>query len=82
MPRSILGPNAHIPEKPARKTPVRSRAPKPLGDIAIVTVYLDRATGKVDVDDTFSTPLETRGMLGDAYDQLYAKLDDNQEESE
>lgn len=81
MARTIIGPNAQIPEKAKRKSPVRSRAPKPLPDTAIVMVYLDRTTGKVSIDQEFATPLEARCMLGEAADQLYAKLEEDSEEN-
>lgn len=71
MPRSILGPNAQIPEKVKRRTPVRSRAPKSLPDTAIVTVFLDRATGEVKFDAEFATPFEARNMLAEACDQAW-----------
>lgn len=36
------------------------------GPVAIITVYLDRATGEVTCDDRQSTPMETLGMLDSA----------------
>jgi hypothetical protein len=37
--------------------------PQSTAEVAIVTVMLDRATGKVTLDTTFSTPGETAIML-------------------
>lgn len=75
----IIGPNAQIPEKAKRKPPVRNRAPKSLPDLAIVTVYLDRATGAVTYDDEFSTPLETWAMLCSAVDIADSRLPDQED---
>ena len=65
-----------------KKTPTRTRAPAkkatptaadlappPFGDVAMVTVVLDRATGTVEIDDTFSTPAETYYALEKAYNR-------------
>lgn len=43
---------------PASRT-YRPRAPKQLGDIAVVTLMLDRSTGEVSIEQELSTPAET-----------------------
>lgn len=40
----------------------KTRAPKPLGDVAIVTLILHRATGRVEIEQELSTPAETYAM--------------------
>jgi len=76
----LIGPNAILPDRTPALTrrpqrPVAAgRAPAPLADIAIVTVYLDRPTGAVTVDREFANPLEAWAMLAHAADDLDAQL--------
>lgn len=50
------------PRKP-RARRIRSRAAPPHADVAIVTLILERATGGMTIDETFSTRMETWAML-------------------
>lgn len=53
-----------------------TRAAVPLEDSALVLVTLDRATGRVSYDDTFSTPMETWAMLSQATQHACEKIDE------
>jgi hypothetical protein len=53
-----------------------TRAATQLPDIAIVSVMLDRKTGLVDYDDTFSTPMETWAMLSQACARASERIDE------
>lgn len=53
-----------------------TRAAKQLPDVALVTVQLDRATGRVEVMDEFSTPMETWAMLAQACAISSATIDE------
>lgn len=59
-----------------RQRASKTKAPAPLPDRAIVTVTLERATGKVELDTEFSTPAETAIMLDYANDIAAELLDE------
>lgn len=54
---------------------IARRVPPALPDSVTVVVHLDRATGRVDYDDEFSTPGETWMMLATAGERACEVID-------
>lgn len=65
-------------DKKVKKVP--SRAPETLPDTAMVSVMLNRKTGRVTFESEypFATPMETWGMLYTAAEQAADRLDEAQ----
>ena len=57
-------------KSPTVKRTYRPRAPKPAAECGIVTLILNRQTGLVEIDQTFSNPLEAQAMCQRASEML------------